>query len=184
MSGRVWKCGHPRTPENTAPGVCKCCNICLREAGREAQRRKQAATRQRNRDIVKLYEAGTAIPTLARHYNLGVPSINAILRQGGHYSRAVFDGKDYPERAIRVAAQLAGANVEQLCSRWKAPYELLWARFAVMAALRKRNYSYPKIGAYLGGRDHSTAVHGVRRAGELMMQSPEFEAMFRRVDLA
>lgn len=37
------------------------------------------------------------------------------------------------------------------------------ARYAIMVALRRAGWSYPRIAARLGRRDHTTAIHGVRR---------------------
>jgi len=38
------------------------------------------------------------------------------------------------------------------------------ARFHAMAELRTRlNWSYPRIGRLLGGRDHTAVMHGVKR---------------------
>lgn len=44
-------------------------------------------------------------------------------------------------------------------SRW-----LAWPRQDLMLALRERGLSYPKIGRLLGDRDHTTIMHGVRKA--------------------
>lgn len=40
------------------------------------------------------------------------------------------------------------------------------ARHEAMWMLRKLGMSYPRIGAILGGRDHSTIVHGVMKHAE------------------
>jgi chromosomal replication initiator protein len=42
--------------------------------------------------------------------------------------------------------------------------ELVWPRQISIYLLRKEiNYSYPTIGAELGGRDHTTAMHGYNK---------------------
>jgi chromosomal replication initiator protein len=33
--------------------------------------------------------------------------------------------------------------------------------------------SYPEIGKFMGGKDHTTILHGVQRIGELMRTDPE-----------
>lgn len=44
-----------------------------------------------------------------------------------------------------------------------------WARFEVMwRARRETGASYALIGQVLGGRDHATVMHGVRRYDKLM----------------
>lgn len=35
-------------------------------------------------------------------------------------------------------------------------------------ARHETTHSYPRIGAFLGGRDHSTVIHGVKKWGELL----------------
>ena len=37
------------------------------------------------------------------------------------------------------------------------------ARHATMAALRARGASFPQIGRWLGGRDHTSVIHGVSK---------------------
>lgn len=45
-----------------------------------------------------------------------------------------------------------------------------YARFEAMSRLKDRNWSLPKIGRTLGGRDHTTALHGIRRFKELVAE--------------
>lgn len=52
------------------------------------------------------------------------------------------------------------------------------ARWAVAWAARiGTEYSYPRIAAALGGRDHTTIMHGIDRAVALREQDPEFRAL-------
>jgi len=52
------------------------------------------------------------------------------------------------------------------------------ARFAVMWVARERlNYSYPQIGRFLGGRDHTTIISGYKRAVELR----EADSVYRAI---
>lgn len=56
-----------------------------------------------------------------------------------------------------------GYTVEELRAPRRGPRELMHARQWAMALLRETGrFSYPQIGAYLGGRDHTTVLHGVR----------------------
>ncbi len=45
--------------------------------------------------------------------------------------------------------------------------------------------SYPEIGRYMGGRDHTTVMHGVRRIGEAVINDPEisvnYETLVRQI---
>lgn len=52
------------------------------------------------------------------------------------------------------------------------------ARWAVAwAAQHATEYSYPRIGRALGGRDHTTVMHGVRRAEEIRARDSAFRAL-------
>lgn len=56
--------------------------------------------------------------------------------------------------------------------------EICLPRFAVIyAARRMTTRSYPEIGRMIGGRDHSTIIHGHDRAQELRRTDPDFAAM-------
>lgn len=53
------------------------------------------------------------------------------------------------------------------------------ARFAMYKALRMRDakkWSYPKIAKIFRKKDHSTIMHGVKRAEYIMERSPEYTA--------
>ena len=50
---------------------------------------------------------------------------------------------------------------------------LLPARFAAYKALRLRGWSYPMIGKLMN-RDHSSIIHGVKRADYMMEKDPDF----------
>lgn len=43
-------------------------------------------------------------------------------------------------------------------------------RFEVMARLRTRGWSTPKIGVHVGGRDHTTVMHGLKRFAVLVAE--------------
>lgn len=51
---------------------------------------------------------------------------------------------------------------------------LLPVRFALYKALSLRGWSKTDIGRFVGGRDHSTVCHGVKRAEYLMERDPDF----------
>lgn len=53
-----------------------------------------------------------------------------------------------------------------------------YPRFAAMWAARElTEYSLPQIGRALGGRDHTTIIHGLRRADELRRTDPAFRRL-------
>jgi hypothetical protein len=54
---------------------------------------------------------------------------------------------------------------------------LAHSRFAIMWAAKKQTtYSYPQIARALGGFDHTSVMHGVRRAEQLRAADPEFRS--------
>jgi chromosomal replication initiation ATPase DnaA len=48
------------------------------------------------------------------------------------------------------------------------------ARFACYVLLRRRGYSLNEVAAITGRKDHGSALHGLRRAGDLIDRDPEF----------
>jgi hypothetical protein len=56
-------------------------------------------------------------------------------------------------------------------------------RFAAfyLARLMTRN-SYPKIGLHYGGRDHTTVLHGERRARDMLESDPQFILDMGRIE--
>jgi len=50
------------------------------------------------------------------------------------------------------------------------------ARFAMYKTLRERGWSYPRIGKLFGGKDHSTIIHGVRRADYMIEKDADYAA--------
>ena len=49
---------------------------------------------------------------------------------------------------------------------------LIYARSMVAVVLKERGWSYPRIGAALGGRDHTTIIHSVERAETYLAMHP------------
>jgi transposase-like protein len=139
----------------------------------------------RNVRIAAAYLDGAKIKDLATEFSLASPSICRILSEAGVYgaNRAITRDPTYPERAIKLAAELAGANEKQLLSDWRRPKILVHARWAVMVGLRERGVSLPRIGARMF-RDHSTVCHGLRSAEHLSLRSPEFAELVARVGAA
>jgi chromosomal replication initiator protein len=76
---------------------------------------------------------------------------------------------------VRIAEGLADLAPGDICglSRLRG---IAWPRQAVMLALHigRPSMSYPMIGAKLGGRDHTTIMHGVKRARARVEDCPDF----------
>lgn len=165
------RCEHPPTAEQ-----CRACRAAYYAAVRQA-------TIDRNKVIVSEFEAGVPIDDLIAQYKLSRSRIRAIIHDARSHMAEIFSDPMFPERAIKVAAELAGANVAQLCSEWRRPKVLIHARWAYMAAMRKRGVVTPAIGRRLN-RDHSTVVYGLTQAEFLAARSPEFAEMMAKVDAA
>ena len=64
-------------------------------------------------------------------------------------------------RATREFAAINGLRVDDLRGSSQAK-EIAHARQDLMAILHSRKHSSTQIGRFLGGRDHSTILHGIR----------------------
>lgn len=181
-------CGHPRTPKNTRimfghQATCRTCDDTGRLARAEAAK---ARTRQRNAEIVQAYDEDEPIAEISLRHSISAKRTMQILIAAGRAPTIGGAGGEdplYASRAIKVAAKLAGANVPQLLSRWRAPKELVHARWCVMTALRERGLSLPRIGHWLK-RDHSTVIYGLGQAAIFQKRSPEFVRMLDEVRAA
>lgn len=138
--------------------------------------------RPRNRGMVEAFNAGTGFKELATLHGLSPERVRRILNQAGCKVRGELFDLEYQARALKVAAELAGANVAQIKLFWRNR-PLVRARWAYMAAMRKRGMSYPDIGKSLC-RDHSTVVYGCEQAGHMAKRSPEFAQMLALVEAA
>ncbi len=72
-----------------------------------------------------------------------------------------------------ITAATFEVSPEELYARGKGLPRVSHARFAAMVACRDTGSSFPKIAAHFN-RDHTTIIHGVRRARELAAESPAY----------
>lgn len=81
------------------------------------------------------------------------------------------------ERMVTFVCFAIGTRPTQLISERRTK-DLAYGRFAIMWAARQlTNYSYPRIGHALGGFDHTSVIHGIRRAEQLRETEPDFRAL-------
>lgn len=181
MSGGAFKCGHPRSEENShVAGITTSCLICRRAMWQ----RQSDDARERRNSIVADYRGGASIEWLAGRYRVSASHVRKVLNEEGASCRLPFhDDPLYPSRAIKLAAELAGANVKQLLSDWRSPKVLVHARWALAKAMRKRGASTVQIGRRLN-RDHSTILYALRQAETHERINPEFAELFAKVDAA
>lgn len=68
-----------------------------------------------------------------------------------------------PDHIVQTVSALNGISEEDVVGRSRVRV-VAQTRQEIAAQLREGGFTYKEIGALLGGRDHSTMVHGVRRA--------------------
>lgn len=177
---KTWKCGHPRTDENSIGMNIPQCLICHDERLVE----RKASLARRNDTIAALADGGCTAEVIATRFGLKPRTVTDMLsRRNSPPPNPLAADPLFSERALKIAAELAGANVKQLQSNWRSPKQLVHARWAYAAAMRKRGASTPTIGRRLN-RDHSTIVYALTQAGYLAARSPEFAEMMAKVDAA
>ena len=77
---------------------------------------------------------------------------------------------------VRSAANLTRYTVAEITGADRSP-PLCRVRWACMVALRQRGLSLPQIGRQMGGRDHTTVMHGLARAAEIAPGDDAFAAL-------
>ncbi len=90
---------------------------------------------------------------------------------------------DVFQRVLSLVAKVYEVTQEALCTQTRGKAQTAWARQVVMYLLRsKYEWSYPTIGSVLGGRNHSTVMHGCKLVAEVMVVDAkvrdEIEQMF------
>ena len=78
-------------------------------------------------------------------------------------------------RLLNKASEVFDLSVTELAGNQRYKY-LMPARFAMYKTLRERGWSYPRIGKLFDGKDHSTIIHGVRRADYMIEKDPDYAA--------
>ena len=82
------------------------------------------------------------------------------------------------EAMLKKAHGLFGVRPVDILS--PSRYSLyLPARYAICLALRRRGWSYGKIGRTLGGRDHTTIINACDRALYMEERDPEYAAKIK-----
>jgi chromosomal replication initiation ATPase DnaA len=85
------------------------------------------------------------------------------------------------EAMVQKASELFKVHPRDLISTYRFNF-IVRARFAMYLALRQRGWSYPKIGRLLK-RDHSSVVHGVKRAQYMVEKDPDFAAKVQELTM-
>lgn len=81
---------------------------------------------------------------------------------------------------LKRAARVFGLHADEIKGTSRARY-ICVARWALMTVLHEQGWSSPRIGRFLGNRDHTTVLNGLARARELMAADPEYAVFVARV---
>jgi len=75
---------------------------------------------------------------------------------------------------LKRAADAAAVTVDALTGNDRRKH-VVRARWAVMLALHEAGWSQSRIGQNIGGRDHTTVLHGLREGEKLRAVDLEFD---------
>lgn len=125
------------------------------------------------------------------HYKLGVATRFPRLRKhriGAHFGdgRVVGVEGDVARVAlseiIDAACRVCEISREQLVGPRRSRI-YAWPRQIVMYIAREKcgHLSMPAIGRILGGRDHTTILHGVRACKIRIQDNPDFRELYRKI---
>lgn len=76
---------------------------------------------------------------------------------------------------VIACGELFGIGYLDIISKSRSRH-IVRPRQLACAVLKARGNSYPAIGRWLGGRDHSSTIHGVHIFFDKLMKMPEYEA--------
>jgi hypothetical protein len=82
---------------------------------------------------------------------------------------------------IRAAAMVCGIRREELIGPSKIDTFVRPRHMAMAVALTLTGQSMPAIGRAFGWRDHTTVLHGIRRADEMAMDYPEVRQTMQEI---
>ena len=81
---------------------------------------------------------------------------------------------------VAFVAERLGILPEQLTGASRS-VDLVRGRWAIMIVLSERGWSFPRIGAALGGRDHTTVMSGIRRGRAMAASDAGFARLVAAV---
>lgn len=82
---------------------------------------------------------------------------------------------------VYIAAGLSGVADTDITGPKRFRHIVMVRQAVMLVAFEQRAISYPQIGQRLGGRDHSTVVHGVKAARERAKRNPEYARFIDRL---
>ena len=86
------------------------------------------------------------------------------------------------EQILKAVAQEFGCKVMELKSSIKAR-DITLPRHISMYLIRKyTEKSYPEIGCAVGGKDHATVMHGIRKIGRLLYEDQDIKQHIEQIE--
>ena len=77
-----------------------------------------------------------------------------------------------PDEVIRIVAQTFGVTMDSLLGRERSRQVALPRQVAMYLLREEGNISLPQIGAFLGGRDHTTIMYGCEKIADMLERDP------------
>jgi chromosomal replication initiator protein len=110
--------------------------------------------------------------------NLDLASVKKLIKPFMGEERLSFD----PDQILKVVAQEFGCRVLELKSSIKAR-DVTLPRHISMYLIRKyTEKSYPEIGLAIGGKDHATVMHGVRKISRLLFEDQRLKKHIEHIE--
>lgn len=87
----------------------------------------------------------------------------------------------YPaiSRIVSIVADLAQITVAEMIGDRRSQHLARPRQIAMLIASEETTASLPTIGSCLGNRDHTTVLHGIRRARQMLASDPAMAALYR-----
>lgn len=107
------------------------------------------------------------------------PLSGSALMSAVSYHDGIKSGKPVSKAVIAAVAQWFGLTPSQITGKSRFKY-IVSARFVAMRLLHEmyyetgaKRFSYPMIGSFFGGRDHSTVIHAIKTFDDRARAYPE-----------
>jgi hypothetical protein len=194
----AFRCGHPRTPENTKPhGRGVRCRTCRRELELRAYHARKPAPADPV-SFSEVFRCGHPKPDDARKRKAGCSTCKNAKQKAKRAElraeRLAQKEANRPERSterqhrlwagandiLLRTAQATGSSLEFLLSDKRWP-EIVHPRQAAMLVMRRTGLSFPKIGLLLG-RDHSTVIHGCEAALRRASRNARYRSLIAKIE--
>ena len=127
--------------------------------------------------VVKNYKYILKENSPSLYSSLGVDSVVGWQKIGSMKGRIKFD------KLLNILSSFYSQPVDQIKSTSRKR-ELVVPRqmFCYITKFNMPNVTLKEIGKYLGNRDHSTIIHGIRTAGDLIETDKQFREEYKRLE--